>query len=71
MEVYWRHSETFHIIIFNRWSNVVLESDELQKKWNGNIKNTTAEDGVYYYTLDYKTPCNRKKPDHERLFSPH
>ncbi|WP_333596411.1 gliding motility-associated C-terminal domain-containing protein, partial [Schleiferia thermophila] len=43
--------------IFNRWGDIVYESDnyETATPWNGNHRNTgqPVADGVYFYTLQY------------------
>jgi len=38
-----------HLMIFNRWGNLIFEKDGYQNDWDG--KN--APDGVYYYILDF------------------
>lgn len=56
--LHYSNIETFEIVILNRWGNVVFESDELDFKWNGKIKNLGAfcEHGVYFYKATFKNP---------------
>lgn len=42
-----------HVIIMNRWGNVVFESNNINTPWSGN--NTSGKpvtDGTYYYVID-------------------
>ncbi len=42
------------IVILNRWGNIVYESSDLSKSWDGKDQNNnTVDDGVYYYNLEY------------------
>ena len=42
---------SLEMVIFNRWGNVVYESDDVDGVWNGRNKNNGAElnDGTYFY----------------------
>jgi gliding motility-associated-like protein len=42
-----------HIVILNRWGEVVFESDDLSLGWNGKISGENCSDGVYYYLVNY------------------
>ena len=42
------------INILNRWGNVVYESSDLSKSWDGkDQQNAMSSDGVYFYSLEY------------------
>ena len=43
----------FHIIIINRWGEVVFEGNEYIKGWDGTINGKDASEGVYFWKLDY------------------
>lgn len=44
--------------IYNRWGNLIYESDDYQDDWNGkNLKGDPVTEGVYYYTV---TPLGDK-----------
>lgn len=39
--------------IYNRYGNLVFETDNLQEGWDGNYKNEPSDVGVYFYYVDY------------------
>ena len=42
------------LLILNRWGNVVYESNDLSKSWDGkDQKNMAVTDGVYFYSIEY------------------
>ncbi len=41
-----------YLRIFNRWGNLVFESDNYQNDWDGTWKGIPLPDGVYFYLLD-------------------
>ena len=42
------------VVVLNRWGNVVYESDDLTKKWDGTSKSgTDVNEGVYFYKIEY------------------
>jgi len=46
--------DEFHLLIFNRWGEVVFESFDIQQHWNGAINEYYCPSGVYSYVLQYK-----------------
>jgi len=47
--------ESFKMIVFNRWGNVVFESDDLFTVWKGyDISGTEHPIGVYVYQIEWK-----------------
>lgn len=56
---------TFYFAIYNRWGQMVFESDDASKCWNGYFKNEPAMSSVYYYFLKAETRCGKifKKGD--------
>jgi len=44
--------------IFNRWGQLVYETDDPAIRWNGSYKNTSTKvaTGVYYYVCDVYEP---------------
>ena len=46
---------TYHIQIFNRWGDVVFESNNIEEAWMGNAYNGDyfVPDGIYNYTITY------------------
>ncbi|MBL6662935.1 MAG: gliding motility-associated C-terminal domain-containing protein [Flavobacteriales bacterium] len=58
--------EYYHLQIFNRWGQLIFESNELKNSWNGKFKNEYVQSGVYTYKLTYlfelpKNHINRLK----------
>ncbi|MCG8574543.1 MAG: DNRLRE domain-containing protein [Flavobacteriales bacterium] len=46
-------SSFFHIVILNRWGNIVYESNDYNFNWNGRNKSGTTElsEGTYFYRI--------------------
>lgn len=42
--------------IFNRFGNMVFQTNDLSKGWDGNFMGEPAEVGTYFYYLTYKCP---------------
>jgi gliding motility-associated-like protein len=56
--------ESFQILIFNRWGEMVFQSEDPAFKWNGgynNNANNPAPSGTYSYVVKYKTEDNPEK----------
>ena len=43
--------KNYHILIYNRWGEVIFESTEARKQWDGRYKGRPVEQGVYVYKL--------------------
>ena len=41
---------TFHILIYNRWGQVVFSSSDINDCWDGTFRNEPCLPGVYTYT---------------------
>lgn len=39
--------------IFNRYGQLLFETDDVKEYWDGNFRNTPAQDGVYIYSIEY------------------
>lgn len=47
-----RPCESYSLSIFNRWGQLVFESEDAQNaEWDGTFKNSMAEEGIYVYLL--------------------
>ena len=53
----------YHINIYNRWGELVYESQNILSGWDGKIRQTgdLASDGTYYYVINY---CDYKNVPH-------
>lgn len=43
--------ESFHMEIFNRWGKMVYLTDDYDLLWDGNINQSPASEGVYFYVI--------------------
>jgi len=44
--------ETYVLRIFNRWGELVFESEDVDVGWNGYIKDKIASQGVYVWMAE-------------------
>jgi len=49
----------FNILIFNRWGELVFESNDIEKSWDGTYKGQVVPSGIYYFVVNLKLPDNR------------
>jgi gliding motility-associated-like protein len=50
----------YNIKIFNRWGEQVYESSDVNKKWDGKYKGEEAEQGLYFYLIEFTNPKQTK-----------
>lgn len=50
-----------HLVVLNRWGQVVYETDNLQIGWDGQINGNPASDGVYFWKVEYTTIFDENK----------
>lgn len=46
--------EHFNIKLFNRWGELIFESDDMENSWKGVYKNEAVSLGVYTYIIKYQ-----------------
>lgn len=46
----------YNLQIFNRFGNLIFESNDMKNQWDGNYKNEIAPIGVYVYKINAKGP---------------
>lgn len=51
----------FELQIFNRWGEVVFETDNITTGWDGVYKNARAEVGAYFYLIRYSTSISNEQ----------
>ncbi len=51
----------FHMIVFNRWGEIVWESYDPSATWDGNYGGELVQDGVYVWKLDFKETMSDKR----------
>ena len=44
----------FKINIYNRWGAVIYFSEDIEEGWDGRLKGSPADQGVYVYRIDYR-----------------
>ena len=47
--------QDYRLLIYDRWGQLLFESTELDKGWDGKIKGQDAPFGVYAWRIDYNT----------------
>ena len=58
--VFFFQTVDYQLIIYNRWSNVVFQTNDPEKGWNGRSPNgRSLPTGTYIYYLKIKTPGNQ------------
>ena len=54
--------ESIHLLIYNRWGEIVFESENIDLGWDGTYKNRKAQDGTYTWELIFTdNSCIGKK----------
>jgi gliding motility-associated-like protein len=41
----------FEMLIFNRWGELIFESHDIKKTWDGTYKGESCQEGVFAYTI--------------------
>jgi len=49
----WDHN-SYNMLIFNRWGNLIWESENYLVMWDGTYKNKMCQDGVYIWKMECK-----------------
>jgi gliding motility-associated-like protein len=47
----------FQMMIFNRWGDLIFETEKQDQGWNGAYKGNAVEQDVYVWKVKYKTVC--------------
>lgn len=50
-------SRNYALRIFNRWGDLVFDTEGEAKAWNGESDSGELSDGTYYYIIDYDIQC--------------
>ena len=51
--VYGENIKDFSLLIFNRWGELIFESNDILKGWNGEYKGVPAPMGTYVYIVKF------------------
>lgn len=55
---YWGISSDFEFSIYNRWGELIFQTRDSQKCWDGTYKGMKQPPGVYVYQVKTKSPCS-------------
>jgi gliding motility-associated-like protein len=45
--------KTFNLKIFNRWGEMIFETNNKKENWKGVLKNNAVQNDVYFYIVTY------------------
>jgi gliding motility-associated-like protein len=45
--------KTFNLKIFNRWGELIFESNQLEVGWDGTYQGKMCQDGTYIWVIEY------------------
>ena len=48
----------YHLMIFNRWGELMFESYDMSKGWNGKYGGIQCQDGIYTWKVEFKVLKN-------------
>jgi gliding motility-associated-like protein len=54
--------DEFNMKIFDRWGELIFESNDITKQWNGTYEGLICQEGIYVYHIVYKG-FNRRYQD--------
>ena len=53
--------QNFTLMIFNRWGQLIWESNDIRVGWDGTYKNKNVPDGTYTYKIEYQSSNGEQK----------
>jgi gliding motility-associated-like protein len=56
--VYGENIVEFRMKIFNRWGELVFETDNPQAGWDGRYQGEIVQEDVYVYVIEYRSECD-------------
>ena len=51
----------FEMNVYNRWGQLIFATKDKSKGWNGTFNSMLQPDGIYVWTIRFKTPANPKQ----------
>lgn len=48
----------FKLQVYNRWGELIFETTDINKSWDGSYQNKKCQDGVYFWTSNWKGVLN-------------
>lgn len=49
--------ESFEMMIFNRWGQMLFETSDIRMGWNGKVNGSLSPQGTYFYLVRFSTRC--------------
>jgi len=60
------YTEQFHLMVFNRWGQLLFETNDMNEKWDGKNNGTKCPQGTYFWVVDCRYySLNGDFVDHE------
>jgi len=56
--------ESYNFMIFNRWGDMIFETEEIHEGWDGTFKGSMVQDGVYTWKLNVKNSVSDHHEEH-------
>ena len=50
----------FHLTMYSRWGEVLYETSDITKGWDGTYKNKECQEGVYVYLVEISGVTGKK-----------
>ena len=63
---YGEEIQYFNLKIFNRWGQLIYETNDASKGWNGKYKGEAVSSDIYIWTSEYKTSCTGEDIQHKK-----
>lgn len=60
-----RDVQDYELTVYDRWGNVIIQTNDTRFKWDGKNRGVNARDGVYTYVIHYRG-YNKTGFDYER-----
>jgi gliding motility-associated-like protein len=54
------NNKKFKLLVYNRWGQLIYETTDISKGWDGQFKNIPQPTDVYIYYLEIQTASNKK-----------
>ena len=51
----------YNMLIFNRWGEIVFESNDTRFGWDGTYNGKMVQDGTYTWKIEFKQSLNDKR----------
>jgi len=55
----------FELLVYNRWGELIFETHDATKGWDGTYHDKLVPDGMYTWTLTFKSPLNDQRYEYQ------